>query len=182
MPEVFLYGATRHCGVVGHEKTLERFVQSFPHVSLCSQQNTLQPPPFKGHKRGIGCFYQIDNHLWEGKYSLRDAHGKRISRNVYAQTKEEFEKKLMVMIEEMNKEIAAERKNNNTCAPDRHLGVYLGHGYSVSMVGSYKMAVHNLYVNLLRIDSSFIISSLEAKLIWGSICEIRLESISKTQT
>ena len=40
----------------------------------------------------------------------RDAHGKRISRNVYAHTREECEEKLAAMIEEMKQEIAAEKE------------------------------------------------------------------------
>ena len=58
---------------------------------------------------GTGGIYQLNDHLWEGKYSPRDAHGKRISRNVYAHTREECEAKLAAMIEEMKKEIAAEK-------------------------------------------------------------------------
>ena len=71
-----------------------------------------QPTPFR--KRSTGCLYQINDHLWEGKYSPRDAHGKRISRNVYAQTREECEEKLAVMIEEMKQEIAAEKEKLKT--------------------------------------------------------------------
>ena len=57
-----------------------------------------------------GGTYQLNDHLWEGKYSPRDAHGKRISRNVYAKTCEECEEKLAVMIEQVKKEIAAEKE------------------------------------------------------------------------
>lgn len=42
------------------------------------------------------------------------AHGKRISRNVYAPTREEWEEKRMVMIEEMKKEITAEMEKLET--------------------------------------------------------------------
>ena len=73
-----------------------------------------QPTPFKYRKRGTGCLYQINDHLWEGKYSPRDAHGKRISRNVYAKTREECEEKLAAMIEEMKQEIAAEKEKLKT--------------------------------------------------------------------
>ena len=68
--------------------------------------------PYKGkyRKPGTGGVYQINDHLWEGKYSPRDAHGKRISRNVYAKNREECEAKLAVMIEEMKREIAAEKE------------------------------------------------------------------------
>ena len=68
--------------------------------------------PYKGkyRKPGTGCLHQINDHLWEGKYSPRGADGKRISRNVYARTKEECEEKLAVMIEDMKRKIAAEKE------------------------------------------------------------------------
>lgn len=77
-----------------------------PHID----QRGFQPYKSKYRKSGTGCLYQINDHLWEGKYSPRDAHGKRISRNVYAKTKEECEVKLAAMIEEMKKEIAAQKQ------------------------------------------------------------------------
>lgn len=52
----------------------------------------------------------INDHLWEGKFSPRDATGKRISRNVYAHSREECEEKLKVLIEEMKAEIAREKE------------------------------------------------------------------------
>lgn len=63
----------------------------------------------KYRKSGTGCVYQLNDHLWEGKYSTRNAHGKWISRNVYAKTEEECEAKLAAMIEEMKKQIAEEK-------------------------------------------------------------------------
>lgn len=68
-----------------------------------------QPYKPKYRKSGTGGVYQLNDHLWEGKYSPRDAHGKRISRNVYARTREECEEKLAVMIEEVKEEIAAQK-------------------------------------------------------------------------
>jgi hypothetical protein len=53
--------------------------------------------------------HQIGDKLWEGRYSPRDAQGKRISKNVYAQTEHECEEKLKVLIEEMKAEIKAEK-------------------------------------------------------------------------
>lgn len=73
----------------------------------CPDQRSFQPYQPKHRKPGTGCVYQINDHLWEGKYSPRGADGKRISRNVYARTKEECEEKLAVMIEEVKKEIEA---------------------------------------------------------------------------
>lgn len=73
------------------------------------------PAQPKHRKPGTGCLYQINDHLWEGKYSPRDASGKRISRNVYAPTREECEAKLMVMIAQVKQEIAAEKEKRKTC-------------------------------------------------------------------
>ena len=53
---------------------------------------------------------KINDHLYEGKYSPRDANGKRISRNVYAKTREECEILLAEMIKEMKAEIQAEKE------------------------------------------------------------------------
>ena len=51
--------------------------------------------PYKGQRRkpGTGCISQINDHLWEGRYSPT-VNGKRMARNVYACTEEECEKKL----------------------------------------------------------------------------------------
>lgn len=75
-----------------------------------TDQSGFQPYKSKYRKSGTGGIYQLNDHLWEGKYSPRDAHGKRISRNVYAHTREECEEKLAVMIEEVKKEIAVEKE------------------------------------------------------------------------
>ena len=75
-----------------------------------TDQRGFQPYQPKHRKRGTGCVYQINDHLWEGKYSPVGPDGKRIRRNVYAPTKEECEEKLAVMIEEVKREIAAEKE------------------------------------------------------------------------
>lgn len=70
---------------------------------------TVQQSKSKRRKPGTGCLYQINDHLWEGKYSPRNAYGKRISKNVYAKTKVACEKKLSALIAQMDKEICAQR-------------------------------------------------------------------------
>ena len=75
-----------------------------------TDQSGFQPYKSKYRKAGTGGVYQLNDHLWEGKYSPRVAHGKRISRNVYAKTREECEAKLAVMIEEVRKQIAEEKE------------------------------------------------------------------------
>jgi len=64
--------------------------------------------PYMGRKRkpGTGCISQINDHLFEGRYSPMWSDGKKHSRNVYAHTREECEEKLKVLIVEMKAELA----------------------------------------------------------------------------
>lgn len=74
----------------------------------------LPPSTFQAHKGqrrkpGTGCVSQINDHLWEGRYSPV-VNGQRMARNVYAKTEAECEAKLAALIREMKAEIAAENK------------------------------------------------------------------------
>lgn len=64
--------------------------------------------PYVGRKRrsGTGCVSEINDHLFEGRYSPKWPDGKKRARNVYAHTREECEEKLKTLIEEMKAEIA----------------------------------------------------------------------------
>ena len=64
--------------------------------------------PYMGKMRkpGTGCITEINDHLFEGRYSPMWIDGKKHSRNVYAHTREECEEKLKVLIVEMKVEIA----------------------------------------------------------------------------
>ena len=64
-------------------------------------QAKFEPTKGKIRKRGTGCISKINDHLYEGRYSPRGADGKRISKNVYAKTREECEEKLAEIIAEM---------------------------------------------------------------------------------
>ena len=65
--------------------------------------------PYVGKKRKpvTGCITEINDHLFEGRYSPIWPDGTQHSRNVYAHTREECEEKLKALITEMNEE----RKN-----------------------------------------------------------------------
>ena len=65
--------------------------------------------PYVGKKRkpGTGCVTEINDHLFEGRYSPIWPDGTQHSRNVCARTREECEEKLKALITEMNEE----RKN-----------------------------------------------------------------------
>lgn len=71
--------------------------------------------PYKGkiRKPGTGCISMINDHLYEGRFTPTNADGKRTSRNVYAQTREECEEKLTELIIEMKAEIKAEKEKRN---------------------------------------------------------------------
>ena len=65
-----------------------------------------QPVLPSRRRAGTGCISQINNHLYEGRYSPMWINGKKLSRNVYAHTREECEEKLKVLIAEMKAELA----------------------------------------------------------------------------
>ena len=67
---------------------------------------------------GTGSVSQINDHLWEGRYSPVWPDGKKHSRNVYGRTEEECEEKLKALILEMKAEIAALRSGASTEYPD----------------------------------------------------------------
>ena len=65
-----------------------------------------QPVQRKTRKPGTGCITQINDHLFEGRYSPTWPDGTKHSKCVYAHTREECEEKLEVLIQQLN----AERK------------------------------------------------------------------------
>lgn len=71
-------------------------------------------------KPGMGCITEINDHLYEGRWSPKWIDGKRISRNVYATTREECEVKLAQLIRESKIELAdlkrAQKKASKTHA------------------------------------------------------------------
>ena len=67
---------------------------------------------------GTGYVKQLNDHLWEGRYSPVWPDGKKHSRNVYGRTEEECEEKLKALILEMKAEIAALRSGASTEYPD----------------------------------------------------------------
>lgn len=68
--------------------------------------------PYKGQRRkpGTGCVSQINENLWEGRYSPKLPNGDRLARNVYAHSEKECEQKLAELIVQMKAEIAAQRQ------------------------------------------------------------------------
>ena len=68
--------------------------------------------PYVGKKRkpGTGCVSELNDHLFEGRYSPIWPDGTQHSRNIYAHTREECEEKLKALITEMKAEIAEAKR------------------------------------------------------------------------
>ena len=79
-----------------------------PEPPKASEQTTAQTTtkakfePYKGkiRKPGTGCVTMINDHLYEGRFTPR-VNCKRISKNVYAKTREACEEKLAELIKTM---------------------------------------------------------------------------------
>ena len=71
--------------------------------------STFQASKGQRRKAGTGCVTQINEKLWEGRYSPIWPDGKKHARNVYAHSEEECEKLLAELIVEMKAEIRAEK-------------------------------------------------------------------------
>ncbi len=74
-----------------------------------AEAQVFTPKTGKIRKSGTGCVTMINDHLYEGRFTPR-VNGKRISKNVYAKTREECEEKLAELIKEMKAEIAEMKK------------------------------------------------------------------------
>lgn len=70
------------------------------------QMTDFQPVGGQFRRSGTGCISEINDHLFEGRYSPVWPDGTRHSKNVYAKTREECEEKLKALIKAMQ----AERK------------------------------------------------------------------------
>jgi len=103
----------------GTDAQLPEFTQSMEPPKASEPAPTKATPekefePYKGkiRKSGTGCVTMINDHLYEGRFTPR-VNGKRISKNVYAKTREECEEKLAELIKTMKAEIAEMKKAAN---------------------------------------------------------------------
>ncbi len=78
-------------------------------VRIDTDQPEFEPYKPKVRKSGTGCVTMINDHLFEGRYSPKNAYGKRESHNIYAKTREECEKKLAAMIAQVKYDIKTEK-------------------------------------------------------------------------
>ena len=98
---------------IGHSEAYE------PHETLGDQlpaedgKPPVRPPfaPYKGkvRKPGTGGIYELNDHLFEGRYSPTNAQGKREVHTIYAKTKGECEVLLEKMITEVRGRIKEEK-------------------------------------------------------------------------
>ena len=73
------------------------------------------------HRRpGTGCVSQINDHLWEGRYSPKWIDGKKHARNIYAHSREECEEKLAALIVQMKRDLAELKAAQAAGMPSRH--------------------------------------------------------------
>ena len=82
----------------------------YPSAPQIPAPSTFQAHKGQRRKAGTGCVTQINEKLWEGRYSPIWPDGKKHPRNIYAHSEEECERLLAEMIAEMKMEIAAERE------------------------------------------------------------------------
>lgn len=83
-----------------------------------AEAQTFEPVKLPRRRPGTGYIKQINDHIWEGRYSPIWPDGKKHSRNVYGRTREEAEAKLADLIIQMKAEIAALRSGKATEYPD----------------------------------------------------------------
>ena len=67
-------------------------------------------------KPGTGGIYELNDHLFEGRYTPTNAQGKREVHTVYAKTKEECEALLEQMIAEVRERINEEKRGARNSA------------------------------------------------------------------
>ena len=90
----------------------EPFEQSEYETQKQAQPSAESFEPYKGkiRKSGTGGIYELNDHLFEGRYSPTNAYGKREVHTVYAKTREECERLLDEMIPKVRAEIKAEKE------------------------------------------------------------------------
>ena len=91
----------------GIGKTAPQEIETAPRKPASS---TFQARKGQRRKAGTGCVTQINEKLWEGRYSPIWPDGKKHARNVYAHSEEECEDLLAELIAGMKAEIRAEKE------------------------------------------------------------------------
>lgn len=99
---------------IGHSEAFESRETLQDQLPTEDGKTPVRPPfaPYKGkvRKPGTGGIYELNDHLFEGRYSPTNAQGKREVHTVYAKTKEECEALLERMIAEVRERITEEKR------------------------------------------------------------------------
>ena len=99
------------------DRGLGNAVQESPAQVEQGSVEDFQPVLRKTRKPGTGCITQINDHLFEGRYSPTWPDGTKHSKCVYAHTREECEAKLKALIQQMNAERQALRDQARGVTP-----------------------------------------------------------------
>ena len=92
------------------DKGIAKAETSEPEIKEEVSRPEFTPVKTQRSRPGTGCVSQINENLWEGRYSPIWPDGKKHPRNIYAHSLEECEEMLKEMIREVNAEIAEARK------------------------------------------------------------------------
>ena len=84
-----------------------------------SRQEPFQPAARRTRKPGTGCINELNDHLFEGRYTPTWPDGTKHSKCVYAHSREECEEKLKALIQQMNAERQAARDRMRGIAPEK---------------------------------------------------------------
>ena len=99
--------------VIGHSEAYEPHETLEDRLPTDEEMEATRPKfsPYTGkiRKPGTGGLYELNDHLYEGRYSPTNAQGKREVHTVYAKTREEAEALLEQMIREVRARIDAEK-------------------------------------------------------------------------
>ena len=95
---------------IGSSESYEEFEAKLPEPEKKEKPAPFKPYKSKIRRSGTGGIYEINDHLYEGRYTPTNAQGKREAHNVYAKTYEECEQKLDAMIKEVKARIKADKE------------------------------------------------------------------------
>ena len=99
----------------GTDAQMPEFTQSVSKPTPTKATSKKEFEPYKGRicKSSTGCVTIINDLLHEGRFRPI-VNGKRISKNVYAKTREECEEKLAELIKTMKAEIKVEKERQKS--------------------------------------------------------------------
>ena len=104
-----IHAANRIEKAIGDGEPAKAYPTPIESVAETEPPQRFTPYMGKIRKSGTGGIYQINDHLYEGRYTHTNAEGKREVHTVYAKTREECEQLLNEMIPSVRARIQAEK-------------------------------------------------------------------------